>query len=299
MIRKVTRNRVLTRDQLLTVACYAESLFNERPLCIMDSDVDLVPLTPNSLVYGRSHRTVNHAVSDIDLDDPDFEFTKKRLTVMAQKLRSTLAHVRRVWQSEYLNFLATKDVGRRANAPSTKSRLLPSVGDVVLIKDSKDMRLGRILQLFLSEDGECRSARVRTKTGTEGCYPICNLRLLERGESVKADISGDISQPKNNPKEGNSVNVIKKPDEKESVRVIDNSESVSQPKHDQMQKDSIGEVETSKQYIPLPSYVPKSGESKGVIICDNMNEPNSRNVPRRKAAEKCRRGFLELYVSSF
>ena len=102
---------------------------------------------------------------------------------MAQKLKSTLAQVRKVWHAEYLNFLATKDIGRRANAPSTKSRLVPAVGDAVLIKDDKDMRLGRILQLFLSDDGECRSARIRTKSGGEGCYPVCNLRFLERRES--------------------------------------------------------------------------------------------------------------------
>ena len=185
VMKKAVRNRVLTGDQLLTVACYAESCFNERPLCVMDSDdVDFVPLTPNSLVYGRSLRQFAHTISDIDLNDPDYAGSCKSLNVMARKLKSTLAHVRKVWISEYLNFLAVKDSGRRAQGPATKSRLLPSVGDVVLIKDSKDMKLGRILELVISDDGECRSARIRTKAGGEGCYPVCNLRFLERGESA-------------------------------------------------------------------------------------------------------------------
>ena len=183
VIRRVLKNRVLTKDQLLTIACYSESLFNERPLCIMDGDVDLVPLTPNMLVYGRSLRRFPHVVSDIDLNDPDFSVSRKSLTVMAQKLKSTLQRVRKVWFEEYLHFLASKDSGRRANAPSTKSRLMPAVGDAVLIKDGKDVRLGRVSQLFLSDDSECRSVRVRTKSGGEGCYPVCNLRFLERGES--------------------------------------------------------------------------------------------------------------------
>ena len=184
VIRKSIRNRVLTKDQLLTVACYAESIFNERPLCLMDSDdVDFVPLTPNTLMYGRNLRHFAHRISDIELNDPDFRVTSKSLNVMARKLKSTLAQVRKVWQAEYLNFLASKDGSRRARAPSTTSCLVPAVGDVILIKDGKEMRLGRVLELFVSGDGECRSARIRTKTGGEGCYPICNLRFLERGES--------------------------------------------------------------------------------------------------------------------
>ena len=198
VMRKAVRNTVLTKDQLMTVACFAESCFNERPLCIMDSDdVDFVPLTPNSLVYGRSLRQFSHSVSDIDLHDPDFEISSKSLTVMARKLKSTLARVRKVWIDEYLNFLALKDSNRRAMGPATKSRLLPSVGDVVLIKDSKALRVGRILDLVISDDGECRSARVRTKAGGEGCYPICNLRHLERGESPVSNesVSTSVTNP--------------------------------------------------------------------------------------------------------
>ena len=201
VIRRVLKNRVLSKDQLLTIACYSESLFNERPLCVMDSDVDLVPLTPNMLVYGRDLRRYSHNVSDIDLNDPDFCVSRKSLTVMAQKLKSTLQQVRKVYIDEYLHFLATKDSGRRANAPSTKSRLLPKVGDAVLIKDGREMRLGRVSHLFLSDDGECRSARIRTKSGGEGCYPICNLRFLERGDL-----------------EDKSNNVIPVPDKKVRVK---------------------------------------------------------------------------------
>ena len=82
VIRRVLRNRVLSKDQLLTIACYSESLFNERPLCIMDSDVDLVPLTPNMLVYGRDLRRFSHGVSDIDLNDLDFCVSRRQCATL-------------------------------------------------------------------------------------------------------------------------------------------------------------------------------------------------------------------------
>ena len=64
-------------------------------------------------------------------------------------------------------------------APATKSVLLPSTGDSVLIKDGKWLRVGKIVEIFCSDDTEIRSARVKTENG-EGVYPICNLRFLER-----------------------------------------------------------------------------------------------------------------------
>ena len=54
--------------------------------------MDLVPLTPNMLVYGRDLRRFSHGVSDIDLNDLDFCVSRKSLTVMAQKLKSTFVN---------------------------------------------------------------------------------------------------------------------------------------------------------------------------------------------------------------
>ena len=181
VMRKAIKNKKLSIDQLLTIACYAESIYNERTICIMDADnVDLVPITPNSLIYGRELRHFNHEIAEIDLSDPEFRINNKCLNVMSVKLKSTLAQVRKVWVSEYLHYLATKDGNRQKRAPATNSILQPIVGDAVLIKDSKNLRVGKILELHVSDDKEIRSARVRTKHG-EGNYPVCNLRQLERG----------------------------------------------------------------------------------------------------------------------
>ena len=134
------------------------------------------------MLYGRNLKIFRHDLSTLDLDDPDFVPGKKSLSSVAKKIVSTLARVRKNWTMEYLNFLALKDPSRQRMAPTTKSVLIPATGDGVLIKDGKSLRVGKILEVFSSDDSEFRSARVRTQGG-EGVYPICNLRFLERSDS--------------------------------------------------------------------------------------------------------------------
>ena len=179
-MKKAVKNRLLTLDQLHTVACYAESLFNERPLCVLDAnDPNFVPVTPNTLVYGHSLRHFAHRNGDNDAGDPEFRMSAKSCEVMQKKLRSTLASVRKTYNSEYLGFLARKDEARQKRSPYTKSIIKPQINDWVLIKDdSKDPRIGRIQTLVISDDGEVRSAKVKTGSH-EGIYPLTNLRFLE------------------------------------------------------------------------------------------------------------------------
>ena len=180
IMKKAIKNRLLTLDQLHTVACYAEGLFNERPLSVLDaSDPNFVPVTPNSLVYGRSLRHFDHSIDNSDVSDPEFRLNAKSCEVKQKKLRNTLASVRKTWTSEYLSFLAKKDEARKKGAPHTKSIITLKENDWVLIKDeTKDLRIGRILNVIHSEDGEIRS--VKLKTGSHvGIYPLTNLRFLE------------------------------------------------------------------------------------------------------------------------
>ena len=184
IMKKAVKNRLLTLDQLHTVACYAETLFNERPLYISDAnDPDCVPITPNYLVYGRSLRHFAHGNGDSDPGDPEFRMSTKSCEVMHKKLRSTLAAVRKTWLNEYLVFLARRDEARQKRSPHTKSIIVPRVDDWVLIKDgSKDFRIGRIVSLIESGDGEIRCVNVKTQA-SEGVYPVTNIRFLEFHEN--------------------------------------------------------------------------------------------------------------------
>ena len=171
---------LLTLDQLITVSSYAQAVFNERPLCVVDnSDENIVPLTPNSLVYGRNLPQFVHNSGNSDEADPNYEITKKSCTIMHNKLRNTLAAVHKTWISEYIAFLSKKDSNRQKNSPFTKSIIVPKINDYVLIKEnSRDLRIGRITELLKSDDGEIRKVMLRTDK-YEGVYPITNLRFLE------------------------------------------------------------------------------------------------------------------------
>ena len=142
--------------------------------------MDFVPITPNTLVFGRNMRQFVHMPSDSEEADPEFLLSHKSCIVQHKKLKSTLAAVRKIWYAEYLGFLARKDASRQRGAPSTKNMIQPRVNDWVLIKDnSKELRVGKILKLIESEDdGEIRKVILKTKT-SEGVYPVTNLRYLE------------------------------------------------------------------------------------------------------------------------
>merc|ERR1712033_70142 len=169
----------LTLDQLMTVSSYASAIFNERPLCVLDNDPNVIALTPNFLVYGRNLRQFVRGSDSSDEVDPDYEISKKSCTVMHKKLRSTLESVHKTWMSEYLSFLARKDQNRQKLSPFTKSIIKPNINDWVLIRDnSKQFRIGKIIDLIKSDDGEIRKAVLKTDK-FEGVYPITNLRFLE------------------------------------------------------------------------------------------------------------------------
>ena len=161
-----------------TASAYAEAVFNERPLHVMvDSDPDYVPITPNLLVFGRNLRLLGHDMLEINLKDPDFKLNNKNLNIMALKLRDTLSSIRKHWKNDYFQFLTLKDSLRNKSCMNSKSLISPKVNHYVLIKDS-ELRIGKIIELLPSSDGEIRQVMVRTPNSTS-VFPVFKLRYLE------------------------------------------------------------------------------------------------------------------------
>ena len=85
-----------------------------------------------------------------------------------------------------------------------KFLIKPQINDWVLIKDdSRDLRIGKILTLIISDDGEVRSVKVKTKSH-EGIYPVTNLRFLEfhnpNVTNHTEELKGSEVMPKARPK---------------------------------------------------------------------------------------------------
>ena len=187
IIKRSVGRKVLTFSQLRTVCAYAQAVFNERPLHVLaNTDPDYVPITPHMLVFGRNLRMLSHDIMELNLQDPDYR-KNKDISVMALKLRDTLASVRKHWKKDYFHFLTAKDEQRNKSSPHTKSNIIPQINHYVLIKDdnAQDLRIGRIKEIIPSSDGEVRQALVSTSHG-ESIFPVFKLRFLEgyRSEEI-------------------------------------------------------------------------------------------------------------------
>ena len=121
---------------------------------------------------------LSHDMMDINLNDPDFKLNNKNLNIMALKLRDTLASIRKYWKNYYFQFLTIKDSLRNKSCINSKSLIMPKINHFVLIKDNVDLRIGKIIELLPSSDGEIRQVMVRTPH-TTSVFPVFKLRYLE------------------------------------------------------------------------------------------------------------------------
>ena len=158
LIIKTLGRSAVNRDQLMTLLKEIESTINNRPLSYVDVD-ELIPLTPALLISGFRHSPRPAIVSE-DL----FEESSECNLLRKEKTRLTLLlRWRKRWMSEYLHNLNNFKVRDRFG-PKIK------IGDMVLIQDENLKRAlwrhGIIEKLHQGADGFCRSADIRTSTGT-------------------------------------------------------------------------------------------------------------------------------------
>ncbi|CAJ0606483.1 unnamed protein product [Cylicocyclus nassatus] len=140
-----------------------EAILNTRPLFPVNS----------------SDPDTNVAIRPIDLITSDFQVARltgnipqkianassesyRALRTRYKSLQEDLDHFWQLWQTEYLDALAQRQV-RRTNGQSSKKP--PRVGEVVLVKQDAHRStwpLALILELYTSSDGNIRSAKIRT-----------------------------------------------------------------------------------------------------------------------------------------
>jgi hypothetical protein len=166
---KVTLNGQLVNDEVLhTLMVEVESLLNSRPLTHVSVDPqDPEPITPNHFLIGRSSPNIPPGT----FDDQDL-YGRKRWR-QAQILVDLYW---KRWLREYVPNLTER---RKWNTPTARPL---KADDVVLVVDENlprgQWRLGRVIKTFSGEDGQVRSAEVKTKYG-QYKRPAVKLCLLQ------------------------------------------------------------------------------------------------------------------------
>lgn len=168
---------VLYRSQLLTVLKEIEFTLNSRPLTYVDSnncDFTADILSPFCFL---NFRTKNNILENFDCN------SRQSLSMLWKSGKNIVDSFWKIWLFNYLTNLREKERNQFKLTKNSPDRI-PNLGDIVLIEDTKncmnrnDWKLGKIVELVESNDGEVRSAKIRTRNGFI-IRPIRKLYPLE------------------------------------------------------------------------------------------------------------------------
>ena len=117
---------MLTRTELCEVVLDLEIALNNRPLCYADDDIQLLVLTPNSLLFLRSNQLPELEPHHL------WKFDLRRRAKYLQRCKQALWFR---WTTEYLRGL------RERHRTKHKCKSTPlAKGEVVIIKDEERNR---------------------------------------------------------------------------------------------------------------------------------------------------------------
>lgn len=170
ILKALSKEQLLTDEQLLTLMTEAEKIINDRPITPVSNDPrDPPALTPSMLLLMKSNTSLPQGI--FSKEDNYSKRWWKQIQYMANVFW-------RRWLREYLPMLQTRQKWQRQT-----TNLRP--GDVVLVSDEKSPRgqwpLGRVLDVSLGRDGLVRSCLVKTRV-SKLVKPITKLCLLETSE---------------------------------------------------------------------------------------------------------------------
>lgn len=150
-LKRVVGESCLTFEEFCTLTTQVEACVNSRPLTLISSVVDELPLTPGHFLIGEAPVTIPEE-SFVDTR-PDYLNRWQRVQRMVQSLW-------RRWQSEYITMLQHRYKWSQ-NHPDI------NVGTVVLVKDDRlppgKWLLGRIVAKHPGADGVTRVVSLQFK----------------------------------------------------------------------------------------------------------------------------------------
>ena len=185
-LRKVIGKSLLDSTQLYTVLTEVEATINSRPLVYVSDEPEPLTLTPSHFLSLSNNHGGILINSDDDPSDPDFQLaslsTSDRLIEFWKKGQRRLNQAWKSWRDDYL--LSLREHQQYTMKQPTTAALSPSTGDVVLVKDDLPRgtwRLGKVVDVHTSADGEIRSATIRTPERRTLRRPVSHLFPVECG----------------------------------------------------------------------------------------------------------------------
>ena len=174
LLKKSLGRSMVSLDEFSTILIEIEGRMNDRPLIYVDAE-SLDIISPSSLMFG--HR-LDSLPYNLDYDTL-YDEQEGSLTTKYKRVLKILHYFWLRWAKEYLPLLKEQE---KVTFPGKKGKIEPKIGDVVLLVDEtlppSFWQLGRVVELFIGNDGESRFARLKTKNGFVG-RPLFKLRFLE------------------------------------------------------------------------------------------------------------------------
>ena len=180
-MRKSIGRLCLTTIQLQTLVKEIEAIVNTRPLVYVDQDVnEPIVLTPAHFLGG------NTMLGTPEFPEEDVDFAKlSSRDALLEKWKRSQAHLQAfwsVWSDQYLLALRERFQSHHKQ-PRVRNEITPKENTVVIVRDTGHSRnswkLGKIVSLSQSADGEVRSARLRTANGRHINRPLSMLYPIE------------------------------------------------------------------------------------------------------------------------
>ena len=168
-LKKTIGKFCLTHTQLQTIITEVEAVINSRPLVYVNDDLENQIIMPNHFLSLNTKNGTPELIrnnKDDDKNDPDYQneelTTAHKLLETWQKGNKYLEQFWKVWKDGYLLNLRERNQLFWKH-PRIQAKKCPKIGDIVQIKDllpRGTWRMGRIVEMIRSSDGEERAARV-------------------------------------------------------------------------------------------------------------------------------------------
>ncbi len=170
-LRKSIGKACMTQEQFLTILTEVENIVNSRPLCYVSGELDdSIPLSPRHFLTLNPNSDL--PILEGDDGDPDYIEKSTNATSLLESWRKGQTLLERfweIWKKEYLTELKqTRHQHDVSRPPKSSLEITPKEGDIVLVDDKNlprnQWKMGRVLSLIRSSDGEIRSCELRMES---------------------------------------------------------------------------------------------------------------------------------------